>query len=222
MSRIIYNIRDVNRRIKVDYGCTKQLRDRLSHAANGAVFTASDFSDIADTASVRQSLSRLVKKGVLQRIFNGVFYKPKYSSLLREYIPAYPDDVAKAIARNYHWTIRPFGETALNLLNLSTQVPAVWVYVSDGPYKNYIINDTVKIKFKHVTNKEITGLSYITAVLIQALKTLGKSGVTKETVEYLSGKLSEKDKTTILFESGASTDWIYDTIRRICIKEIKI
>ena len=46
----------------------------------------------------------------------GVFYKPKYSKLLDEYIAPSPDAVAHALARNYGWTIFPCGDTALNLL----------------------------------------------------------------------------------------------------------
>lgn len=38
----------------------------------------------------------------------------------------------KAIARKYNWTIAPSGNTALNLLGLSTQVPSKWKYVSYG------------------------------------------------------------------------------------------
>lgn len=82
-----------------------------------------------------------------------------------------PEAVANALARSYHWTIAPCGNTALNLLGLSTQVTAVWSYISDGPYKTYEWNST-KLEFKHRTNKEITGLSYMTSLVIQALKRL--------------------------------------------------
>lgn len=61
--------------------------------------------------------------------------------------------------------------TALNLLGLSTQVTAVWSYISDGPYKTYEWNST-KLEFKHRTNKEITGLSYMTSLVIQAKNSL--------------------------------------------------
>ena len=42
-----------------------------------------------------------------------------------------------ALAHSYHCTIAPCGNTALNLLGLSTQVTAVWSYISDEPYKTY-------------------------------------------------------------------------------------
>lgn len=195
-------------------GYIYEIRERILAANEGSIFAASDFADIADTNTVRSALHRLVQEGVLRRILNGIFEKPKYSKLLGEYVAADPEAVAKALARSYHWTIAPCGNTALNLLGLSTQVTAVWSYISDGPYKTYEWNST-KIEFKHRTNKEITGLSYMTSLVIQALKTLGRANVTPEIIRTLSDKLTEADKEAMLKEAAESTDWVYDTIRKI-------
>ncbi len=195
-------------------GYIYEIRERIMAANEGSIFAASDFADIADTNTVRSALYRLVQEGVLRRILNGIYEKPKYSKLLNEYVAADPEAVAKALARSYHWTIAPCGNTALNLLGLSTQVTAVWSYISDGPYKTYEWNST-KIEFKHRTNKEITGLSYMTSLVIQALKTLGKANVTPKIIRELSDKLTEADKEAMLKEAAESTDWVYDTIRKI-------
>lgn len=195
-------------------GYINEIRERILAANEGSIFASSDFADIADTNTIRSALHRLVQEGVLRRILNGIFEKPKYSKLLGEYVAADPEAVAKALARSYHWTIAPCGNTALNLLGLSTQVTAVWSYISDGPYKTYEWNST-KIEFKHRTNKEITGLSYMTSLVIQALKTLGRANVTPEIIRTLSDKLTEADKEAMLKEAAESTDWVYDTIRKI-------
>ena len=174
----------------------QEIKSRILASEDGSVFSTSDFADIADTNTVRSALYRLVK-------------------LLDEYVAADPAAVAQALARSYHWTIAPCGNTALNLLGLSTQVAAVWSYISDGPYKTYEWNST-KLEFKHRTNKEITGLSHMTSLVIQALKTLGKKNVTPEVIQTLSTKLSLSEKQTCLKEATESTDWVYDTIRQIC------
>jgi proline dehydrogenase len=196
-------------------GYMQEIRERILSAEEGSVFSTSDFADIADTNTVRSALYRLIQDGILRRILNGVYEKPKYSKLLDEYVAADPEAVANALARSYHWTIAPCGNTALNLLGLSTQVTAVWSYISDGPYKTYEWNST-KLEFKHRTNKEITGLSYMTSLVIQALKTLGRSNITPEVIQMLSEKLTAKDKQACLKEATESTDWVYDTIRQIC------
>ena len=195
-------------------GYSKQIQEQIKAAAEGTIFISSDFADIADTETIRRNLNRLTQAGMLRRILKGVYEKPKYSKLLDEYVAADPEAVANALARSYHWTIAPCGNTALNLLGLSTQVTAVWSYISDGPYKTYEWNST-KLEFKHRTNKEITGLSYMTSLVIQALKTLGKSNVTPEVIQMLSEKLTDKDKQACLKEATESTDWAYDTIRQI-------
>ena len=199
----------------MDNGYMQEIRARILAAEDGAVFVAPDFADIADTATIRQGLKRLYQSGIIRRIIRGIYEKPKYSKLLDEYVAADPDAVAKALARCYHWTIAPCGNTALNLLGLSTQVTAVWSYISDGPYKTYEWNST-KLEFKHRTNKEITGLSYMTSLVIQALKTLGRTNVTPEIIQTLSEKLSEAEKQAGLKEATESTDWVYDTIRKMC------
>lgn len=198
----------------LDSGYMKRIRERVLSTENGMVFTTSDFADIADSDTVRQSLNRLVNSGILRRVFRGVFEKPKYSNLLKEYVATDPNAVANALARSYHWTIAPCGNTALNFLGLSTQVTATWSYISDGPYRIYEW-DSTRIEFKHRANREITGLSYITVLVVQALKTLGKDNVTPEIIRILSDRLDSKDKVLILKESAETTDWIYDIIKNI-------
>ena len=73
MSRIIYNIRDMKGGGIVDNGYTKRIRERVLSLEDGTVFVMSDFADIADTSTIRQSLSRLVQSGTLRRILKGVF-----------------------------------------------------------------------------------------------------------------------------------------------------
>ena len=196
-------------------GYTEQIRDRITNAPEGSVFVNSDFADIADNNTIKQSMNRLTQEGILRRVIRGVFDKPKYSKFLGEYVAADPDAVAKALARCYHWTIAPCGDTALNMLGLSTQVTAVWSYISDGPYKTYEWDKT-KIEFKHRTNKEVTGLSPTTILVIQALKTLGKEHVDEKTIRVLSHRLNEDEKTALLAEGAEATDWIYTVIKEIC------
>ena len=135
----------------------QKIKNRILSSEDGSVFSTSDFADIADTETIRRNLNRLTKVGILRRIINGIYEKPKYSKLLDEYVAADPAAVAQALARSYHWTIAPCGNTALNLLGLSTQVTAVWSYISDGPYKTYEWNSTkLSLSEKQACLKEAT------------------------------------------------------------------
>ncbi len=190
-------------------------KKRIEAAENGSVFVAADFADIAETQRISDCLYRLEKEKIILRILFGVYYKPEYSSLLGEYIAPAPDAVAHALARNFGWTIVPCGDTALNLLGLSTQVPAVWSYVSDGTYKEYSFDSTT-IKFKRTANKEISNLSFKTALTIQALKAIGKEHVTDTVINELKSVLTEDEKQTMISEAKSVTAWVYEHIKTIC------
>ena len=118
-------------------GIYAEVKKRIELAEPGTVFLTSDFTDIATTTTVRKCLGRQVEEKIIRRIMDGVYEKPIYSKLLKEYIPANPDAIACAIARSFRWTIAPCGDVALNKLGLSTQVPVVWSYISDGPYRKF-------------------------------------------------------------------------------------
>ena len=149
-------------------------------------------------------------------MMRGIYVKPRYSALLNKNAPPRSDDIAKAIARNYGWTIVPCGDTALIMLGLSTQVPAVWLYVSDGPYKIYEAKG-MTLKFKHTDNKnEIIQISYKTALAVQALKALGKSNVTDKELRSISKLLTENEKAQMLAEAKRVTAWVYEFMRKIC------
>lgn len=192
-----------------------QIRGNIERAEAGSVFVSTDFTDITDKKTVNMGLIRLADEGLVKKILFGVYYKPEYNELLGETVAPSPNKIAHALARNFGWTIVPCGDTALNLLGLSTQVPSQWVYVSDGAYKEYSFDNTV-IKFKRTTNKEISKLSYKTALTIQALKALGKENVSEQIICRLKKALCEEDKEKMLTEAKSATSWVYEYIKVIC------
>lgn len=192
-----------------------QIRSIIEASEDGSVFVSTDFTDITDKKTVNMGLIRLAEEGVIKKILFGVYYKPEFSKLLGEAVAPSPNKVAHALARNFGWTIVPCGDTALNLLGLSTQVPSQWIYVSDGAYKEYSFDNTT-IKFKRTTNKEISKVSYKTALTIQALKALGKDNVTDAIIARLKKALTEQEKANMLAEARSATSWVYELIKVIC------
>ena len=189
--------------------------NRIMEMQPGSVFVTSDFADIAPTAAINMSLSRLEASGSIRRILRGIYDKPRFSKLLNEPVAADPSKVAYAIARKNRWSIIPMGDTALNLLRLSTQVPAVWQYVSDGPYREYSY-DNIHISFRKTSNKEATGYSYITGLVIQGLRAIGREYVNETTIRALRERLSPEEKSLLLDEAKGTTAWIYECIKEVC------
>jgi len=180
----------------------------------GTVFIANDFLEIAGYERIRNILNRLVKDGTIHRILNGVYYQPKYSELIDEYVAPNVHQVALAIARKYNWTITPSENTALNILGLSTQVPAKWVYLSDGRYVTYSFGG-IDIEFKRRSNAEISNMSTITSMVIQAIKAIGKDRISEEQIDILKKRLSGEEKKALLREGKTATAWIYEILRKI-------
>ncbi len=196
-------------------GITKEIKKRIEAAPYGTIFVAADFVNIAPRTHVGVLLSRIEKEGLVRRVMRGVYEKPLYNQFLQEYVAPAPDAIAHALARNFGWTIIPCGDTALNLLGLSTQVSAVWCYMSDGVYKKYTYLNN-EIEFKHRANKEISKLSYKSALVVQAFKALGRDHVYDATLEKLKNELSQKEKQNLLHECKTTTSWVYELIKKVC------
>ena len=124
----------------------------------GKIYSIHDFYNLGTKNTIKSALYRLNEEGKITRLIDGLYTKPKFSEILNEY--SYPDAnaVAEKIAIKFSWTISPSGDTALNNTGLSTQVPNEYVYISDGPYREYLYRNK-KIIFKHTANRNITSYS---------------------------------------------------------------
>lgn len=191
---------------------------RIQSAEKGSAFTAKDFLDLASYEAAKKSLLRLANAGTLRRILRGVYDWPAHSPVRKGPASPSPDAIARAIARAHGWTLVPAGDTALNLLGLSTQIPAQWQYYSDGPTKCYEW-DGGRILLKRRANKETTGLSPKTALVVQALKTLGKEQATDEILNLLRARLNRQDRALALCESRYATTWVHEFIKRLAVEE---
>ena len=196
-------------------GHTEKIKNRIDELGNEAVFISNDFLDIAEYETVRKALNRLSAEGKIKKILRGVYYCPRFSELLQEYEAPSPHQAAMAIARKFNWTIAPSGTTALNMLGLSTQVSAKWSYISDGAYNSFELGN-ITIEFKHRNNREITGMSYKTALIIQGIKALGKGNVDDAVIEKIRLSLTKSEQQKLLNEAKPTTVWVYQIIRKIC------
>lgn len=215
LSRLLYNNRDKKESDFTADSIYAEIKKRIEIAEQGTVFVTSDFTNIATTTTVRKCLGRQVAEKNIRRILDGVYEKPIYSKLLKEYIPANPERVAYAIARSFSWNIAPCGDAALNKLGLSTQVPVVWCYISDGPYRKFSW-DNITLSFKHRANREISFMSETTTLVVEALKTLGKDQVDDGIISSLRNRLPKEEKKKVLEEATGVSEWIYTVIRKVC------
>ena len=196
----------------------KIISEKIDEMNYGTIITSADFKQIAKNKTLNKILSRLAEKEKIKKITSGIYYKPEFSKIINEYSEPKISDVAYAIAKKNNWKIAPSGNTALNILHLSTQVTSSWYYISSGPYREYDING-IKVYFKRVSQKEIANYNEITILVIQALKTIGEENITKEEINILKKEISKEDKKVILKEAKHTVSWIYEIIKEICKEE---
>jgi len=190
-----------------------KLLSRVYGMKRGWCFTPKDFLDLGAPSAIWKALSRLEKKGVIRKLMRGVYDYPEKNTFLEGYASPDPDRVARTIARGNSWNIVPDGITALNLLGLSTQIPAEWSYLTDGQNRRYEL-DGIRIVFHKRANKEASELSRDSAILVQAIKTLGKAGIDERAVKKLSEYLPASSWAKIIKECRYVTSWVLEVLKQ--------
>ena len=180
----------------------------------GSVFTNSDFYHIGNRKTVTWSLSSLRGRGIIRPLLSGIFDYPIYSELLQEWLAPDVDAVAQAIARKNQWHIQITGESALNYLGLSTQVPGRYLYLSDAQSREYqLMNST--IEFNRSPLKQSKFKSRQTEIITQALLSLGESNLNDVVITKITDFITEKEKPRILKDSRYAPAWIGELLRNI-------
>jgi len=99
-------------------------------------------------------------------------------------------------------------------LGLSTQVPALSVYLSDGPSKTYEIGKQ-QLVFKKRTLKESVFKHKESELVVQALKALGKERSDKEILQKLANTWTPNKWKKILRDTKTAPAWVSGMIRNI-------
>ena len=196
----------------------QKILSRIYGRGRGWAVTKTDFVTGFGETNIHQALSALARSGRIRRVCHGVYDYPRYSDLLGQTLSPDIDQVAGALARKFNWRIQPSGEAALNLLGLSTQVPGRWVYLSDGPSREYAVGEGGRqiLAFRKSPLKD-TGFKYReSGLLVQALKALGKERVDSAVIETLRRRLEPRLCRQILADTRAATGWILQIIKLVC------
>lgn len=200
---------------------TDDILSRINGLGDGAVFTPKDFLDVATRGMVDVTLKKLLAQGKVRRLSRGLYDLPRQSGLLKTQLSPDIDAVAQAIARRFRWRIVPSGAHAANLLGLSTQVPAKAVYLADGidRTKTFTLGARTLI-FKASRPRDFGGNDNpISAVVIQALRYLGKHGIDPQAITTLRARLPQEARRQFLNDARYASDWIYTVAKTIARKE---
>ena len=192
----------------------QKLLYKIRGKGRGWAFSQKDFAQLASRHATDTALHRLLAKGDIRRIIRGIYDHPRHSDLLNALVSPDIDQVARALARKFGWRIQPSGAAAQNILGLSTQVPAAYIYLSDGPNRSYEINRTA-LTFKHTALKEAGFRYQESSLIVQAIKSIGPEHITPQIIAKIRKWLDPKLYDRILADTSTVTGWVYATIREV-------
>lgn len=179
----------------------------------GKIYSINDFYELGTKNTIKSILYRMNEEKKITRLIDGLYVMPEYSEILQEV--SYPDttEIVDKIAEKFVWKISPTGDLALNYTGLSTQVPNEYIYISNGPYREYIIKEK-KIIFKHTANRNIDFYSKQFSILIQAIKAIGEINLTNNEISKLA-KYSKNISDEIKKYSYNLPFWIKKVLDKI-------
>ena len=195
-----------------------KIRNQIKSDEAGTLYFISDFAEHGNDVFISRVLSECVSDGLLLRIANGIYCKP----IETRFGPLFPsvEELVKAIARRDNAQILPTGETAQNLLGLSTQVPMNSVYLTSGSARKLVLRGRT-VTLKRSVPRNFACKNDFMAALIQALKSIGKDNLTEEHMSTIIGLLKEHlDDATYVDDLKTAPIWVRKMLSEI-IRKIK-
>ena len=138
---------------------------------------------------------------------------PRQHPIVGAVVPSV-DKVTKAFAHKAGTRLQPTGAYAANLMGLSEQVPAKVVFLTDGRSKRIRL-DNLDILLKQASPRSMATAGRVSGLVIQALRYLGKTHVTADTMKRLDRRLSPDDRRQLLGDAAYAPAWIGNIMRRL-------
>ena len=191
---------------------SQTIRKRISNLGEGALFTINNFESVNNDNLVTRTLSRMQNEAAIIRVATGIYMIPKKT----QFGILYPtiDQIARKIAERDKAQIMPTGDTALNVLGLSTQVPMNAVYITNGAKRKVKVGNR-NIIFKNAVQKNFQFKGKLLPMIILALKELGENRVTNEIKDKIAKLILDSaadEKSTMLHDLYLAPVWIKELL----------
>ena len=151
----------------------KPLKQIIEEIPPGNVVFRTDFPQY-NAEFVGNVLAKLVEENLILKLGQGIYYRPKMSRFGA--VKPSVTQIAESIAKRDNTKILPVGETALNELGLSTQVPMSYTFLTVSSGRTIKLGNQT-IVFKRGVPRNFAYHTTLMAYLVQALKALGKDNV---------------------------------------------
>lgn len=191
-----------------------QIEIKILKSSLGEIFFAEDFYAYGSPGNIRLTLFRLVNEGILERLAQGIYLKPKRDDPLLDTLYPTTEEIAKQIAQRDKARIAPTGVFALYLLGLTTQIPLKAVYLTDGSQREIKIGNR-SIQFKKTVPKSFAIKDELLHLIVQAFKEVGQHKVTEEFIEKIKPSVVQLDSQMVQKQVKYAPVWIQKVIKNL-------
>lgn len=186
------------------------LRKRIEAMPEDSVLFRSDFPEY-HSEFVGETLAELTKEGILVKLAQGIYAKPRMSRF-GAVLPSV-EKIVQAIAVRDNAKVLPSGMTALNALGLSTQVPMNYTYLTTGSERTVKLTNR-QVVLKRGVPKNFWYETRLIALLVQALKTLKQENVGQEELQIIRSLIEkEPDKEALAKDVDKMPAWMKRLIK---------
>lgn len=186
------------------------IRKHIEAMPLGEPFTPNAFLECGTRASVDQTLSRLVKAGLIARVARGVYVRPEVSRFVGKVSPS-PQKVVETIAKTTGAIVQVHGAEAARRLELTTQAPTQSVFVTSGPSKRIRVGK-MEIRLQHVSARKLALAGRPAGLALTAMWYLGKKEVTPALVEKIRRKLGASEFEALKSAISSMPAWMSDAL----------
>jgi hypothetical protein len=193
-----------------------KIERKIKNSKRGKLFFQEDFAVFGTPNAIQLALAKLQKSGLLMRVAHGIYYYPKINTnkyINSKYLPPSIDEIAYGIAKRDKIRIVPTGAYALNTLELSTQVPANVVFITDGAPRRINVGKGRGILFKHTSEaRSLAYKSKLLMLIVSALREIGEGKATQQQLEKIKSHLANVSQKELNTDLQLMPIWVRKTL----------
>ena len=189
---------------------SKTLKSRIKALRVDSVLFRSDYPEY-HSEFVGSTLAELTESGVLFKMAQGIYVKPR-KSRFGLVLPSI-EKIVQAIAMRDNAEVLPSGTTALNALGLSTQVPMNYSYLTSGSERTIKLANR-QVVLKRGVPKNFCYKTRLIALLTQALRALKQENIGDSETQIIRELIAkETDKENLAKDVDAMPGWMKRIIK---------
>jgi RNA-binding protein YhbY len=175
----------------------ESISNRIKRMPKGRPFVRAVFERAGSRSAVNKALSRMVLRGILERVACGVYMRPKYSQYTGKRVRPNPISVMETIARARGEIIQIHGAEAVRRLGLSAQMQVLPTYYTSGATREIRIGNAV-VRLRHASRQRLQQAGTRIGTALTAFLYLGKNGVDEQVVRKITNSLSDEELNKLM------------------------